>query len=177
MIVVACTLMGAVAQVLIKLGSSHLAHASLAATFWSIFTVPTLFIGYCLSLLALESYQRVTVVTFLVPLLALAVPLLDTSLSILRRLRRRSNVMVADSEHIHHRLLRDFDGSHRPAVLSLYFLTACFCLIAISFTKLHGIIVIVFLALVFLLTYRILKNLGLISAPAVLPAEAEREAP
>jgi len=48
LIVVACTLMGAVAQVLIKLGASHLAHASLAATFWSIFTVPTLFIGYCL---------------------------------------------------------------------------------------------------------------------------------
>lgn len=135
-----------------------------------------LFIGYCLSLLALESYQRVTVVTFLVPLLALAVPLLDTALSILRRLRRRSNVMAADREHIHHRLLKDFDGSHRPAVLSLYFLTACFCLIAISFTRLHGLAVIVFLAVVLLLTYRILKNLGLIAAPPPpLPVEAERE--
>ena len=81
--------------------------------------------------------------------------------------------MVADREHIHHRLLRDYDGSHRPAVLSLYFLTACFCLIAISFTRLHGYAVIVFLAVVLLLTYRILKNLGLISAP--VPVEAERE--
>jgi drug/metabolite transporter (DMT)-like permease len=48
LIVVACTVMGAIAQVLIKLGASHLAHASLLATFWSIFTVPTLFLGYCL---------------------------------------------------------------------------------------------------------------------------------
>jgi drug/metabolite transporter (DMT)-like permease len=48
LIIVACTLMGAVAQVFIKLGASHLAHASLATTFWSIFTVPTLFLGYCL---------------------------------------------------------------------------------------------------------------------------------
>jgi len=135
-----------------------------------------LFIGYCLSLLALESYQRVTVVTFLVPLLALAVPLLDTMLSILRRLRRRSNVMLADREHIHHRLLKDFHGSHRPAVLSLYFLTACFCLIAISFTRLHGYAVIVFTAVVLLLTYRILKNLGLIAVPrAALPTEADQE--
>jgi UDP-GlcNAc:undecaprenyl-phosphate/decaprenyl-phosphate GlcNAc-1-phosphate transferase len=135
-----------------------------------------LFIGYCLSLLALESYQRVTVVTFLVPLLALAVPLLDTSLSVLRRLRRRANVMVADREHIHHRLLKDYDGSHRPAVLSLYFLTACFCLIAISFTRLHGYAVIVFTAVVLLLTYRILRNLGLLAvAPAVVPAEGERK--
>ena len=48
LIVVACTVMGAFAQVLIKLGANHLAHASLLATFWSIFTVPTLFLGYCL---------------------------------------------------------------------------------------------------------------------------------
>ena len=48
LIVVACTVMGAIAQVLIKLGASQLAHASLLATFLSIFTVPTLFLGYCL---------------------------------------------------------------------------------------------------------------------------------
>ena len=125
-----------------------------------------LFVGYCLSLLALVSYQRVTVVTFLVPLLTLAVPLLDTSLSILRRLRLRSNVMGADREHIHHRLLRDYSGSHRPAVLSLYFLTGCFCLIAISFARLQGYAVIVFLVVVLALTWRILKNLGLLSPPA-----------
>jgi UDP-GlcNAc:undecaprenyl-phosphate GlcNAc-1-phosphate transferase len=138
-----------------------------------------LFVGYCLSLLALVSYQRVTVVTFLVPLLTLAVPLLDTSLSILRRLRQRSNVMVADREHIHHRLLRDFQGSHRPAVLSLYFLTGCFCLIAISFARLKGYAVIVFLVVVLALTWRILRNLGLLSpsTPAgALRREAGREA-
>jgi UDP-GlcNAc:undecaprenyl-phosphate GlcNAc-1-phosphate transferase len=135
-----------------------------------------LFVGYCLSLLALVSYQRATVVTFLVPLLALAVPLLDTGLSVLRRLQRRSNVMVADREHIHHRLLRDYRGSHRPAVLSLYFLTACFCLIAISFARLQGYAVIVFLVVVLALTWRILKNLGLISPPpAPVRSEAGRE--
>jgi UDP-GlcNAc:undecaprenyl-phosphate GlcNAc-1-phosphate transferase len=135
-----------------------------------------LFVGYGLSLLALVSYQRVTVVTFLVPLLTLAVPLLDTSLSVLRRLRQRSNVMVADREHIHHRLLRDFQGSHRPAVLSLYFLTGCFCLIAISFARLQGYAVVVFLIVVLALTWRILKNLGLVSTPpAPVRGEAGRE--
>jgi drug/metabolite transporter (DMT)-like permease len=48
LIVVPCTVMGAIAQVLIKLGANHLAHASLLVTFRSIFTVPTLFFGYCL---------------------------------------------------------------------------------------------------------------------------------
>ncbi len=118
-----------------------------------------LFIGYSLSLLALEGYQRVTLLTFIVPLLALAVPLIDTLLSILRRLRRRTNIMQADRLHIHHRLLES-EGSHRSAVLSLYFLTACFCIIAVSFTRLEGYAAILFLGAVGLLTLRLLRNLG-----------------
>ncbi len=119
-----------------------------------------LFVGYSLSILALEGYQRATVITFLVPLLALAVPLLDTTLSILRRLRSGKGVMQADRQHMHHRLLAEYHGDHRPAVLSLYGLTACFCLIAISFTRLEGVTSLLFLAIVVLLTLRILRNLG-----------------
>ncbi len=118
-----------------------------------------LFIGYSLSLLALEGYQRVTLLTFIVPLLALAVPLIDTMLSILRRMRRRTNIMKADRLHIHHRLLES-EGSHRSAVLSIYFLTACFCIIAVSFTRLEGYAAILFLGAVVLLTLRLLRNLG-----------------
>ena len=93
---------------------------------------------------------------------------------ILDRIRQRSNVMLADREHIHHRLLRDFQGSHRPAVLSLYFLTACFCLIAISFARLQGYAVLVFLVVVLALTWRILRNLGLAGeTPTVTGSGAE----
>lgn len=118
-----------------------------------------LFIGYSLSLLALEGYQRVTLLTFIVPLLALAVPLIDTLLSILRRMRRRTSIVKADRLHIHHRLLESA-GSHRSAVLSIYFLTACFCIIAVSFTRLEGYAAVLFLGAVVLLTLRLLRNLG-----------------
>jgi len=47
-IVVACTLIGALAQVLIKFGSAHLQNAGLITTALGIFTIPTLFAGYCL---------------------------------------------------------------------------------------------------------------------------------
>lgn len=47
-IVVFCTLIGALAQVLIKLGAAHLEHPGLIATAVGIFTIPTLFAGYCL---------------------------------------------------------------------------------------------------------------------------------
>src|SRR4029453_11651413 len=118
-----------------------------------------LFIGYCLALLALEGYQKVTVLTFIVPLLALAVPILDTLLSIARRVARRVNPLAADRLHMHHRLL-DAEGSARSAVLSIYFLTACFCVIAVSFTRLEGYAALLFLAAVAILTLRLLRNLG-----------------
>ena len=119
----------------------------------------SLFIGYALALLALEGYRRVSLITFLAPLLALAVPILDTSLSIVRRVRSHAPIFSADRLHMHHRLL-DTEGSARAAVLQFYFVTAAFCLIALSFTKLHGVSAIVFLVAVALLTLRLLRNLG-----------------
>lgn len=118
-----------------------------------------LFIGYTLALLALEGYAKVSLLTFIVPLLALAVPIMDTVLSILRRLKRRAHVFSADRQHMHHRLLES-EGSQRAAVLSIYFLTACFCVIALSFTKLEGYAAILFLLAVVALTWRLLRNLG-----------------
>jgi UDP-GlcNAc:undecaprenyl-phosphate GlcNAc-1-phosphate transferase len=134
-----------------------------------------LFVGYTLSLLALGSYKRATVITFVVPLLALAVPLLDTSLSILRRLRTGRSVMQADRLHMHHRLLHEYHGDHRPAVLSLYGLTVCFCLIAVSFTRLQGLASVLFLAIVVLLTLRMLRNLGFASIEDPAAGSAPRE--
>lgn len=55
----------------------------------------------------------------LIPIIALGLPLLDTSLAILRRWARRLPVSAADRQHIHHVLL-SMGLSHRRAVLVLY---------------------------------------------------------
>jgi len=47
-IVLACTLLVAIGQYLIKLGANRLSHAGLVATMIGIFTIPQLFFGYCL---------------------------------------------------------------------------------------------------------------------------------
>lgn len=125
----------------------------------------SMLVGYVLALLALEGYRRVSLLTFVVPLLALAVPILDTSLSILRRLRLRRPIFAADRLHMHHRLL-DSEGTPRGALLQFYFLTAAFCLIAVSFTKLQGYAAALFLAAVAGLTIRLLWNLGVLSLEA-----------
>jgi drug/metabolite transporter (DMT)-like permease len=47
-IVLACTLLVAIGQYLIKLGANRLSHAGLLGTAIGIFTIPQLFAGYCL---------------------------------------------------------------------------------------------------------------------------------
>jgi UDP-GlcNAc:undecaprenyl-phosphate GlcNAc-1-phosphate transferase len=122
----------------------------------------SLFIGYVLALLALEEYRQVSLLTFIVPLLALAVPILDMAISIARRVRLGTPVFAPDRLHMHHRLLAS-EGSPRRAVLQFYFLTACFCLIAVSFTNLKGWAAALFLVAVVALTLRLLLNLGAFS--------------
>ena len=129
-----------------------------------------LFIGYSLSLLALEGYlgghRKAALFTFAVPLMTLAVPLLDILLSVLRRLRSHRAPWVADNLHMHHRLLAS-EGSQRRAVLSLYFVTTCFCVIAVSFSRLQGYLALIFFGAVVVLTFRLLSNLGALSIDAL----------
>jgi UDP-GlcNAc:undecaprenyl-phosphate/decaprenyl-phosphate GlcNAc-1-phosphate transferase len=67
-------------------------------------------------------------IPILVPLLVLAVPLLDVLLAVTRRMRRGIGIAHADKEHIHHRLLEIGHG-YRQAVLLMYLWSA---LIAVS---------------------------------------------
>ena len=128
-----------------------------------------LFVGFTLSVLALEGYRQLSLIPFVVPVLALAVPILDTALSIVRRMRLGAPIFSADRQHMHHRLL-ETRGSTRAAVLQFYFLTACFGLIALSFTQLRGYVAVACLVAVVLLTLRMLSNLGVLSAHADAPA-------
>lgn len=59
----------------------------------------------------------------LIPLLILAVPIIDTLFAIVRRAAKRSGVAEADKDHLHHRLLRLGHG-HRRAVFILWAWTA-----------------------------------------------------
>ncbi len=73
----------------------------------------------------------------LVPLVILAVPLLDVALAIFRRMRRGAPVTHADKEHIHHRLM-DFGHSHRQAVVLMYLWSALISGSALAVALLHA---------------------------------------
>ncbi len=80
----------------------------------------SLMLGYTLACVALMGVMKwVAGITLAVPLLIVAVPIIDTSSAIFRRVAHRRPVQEADSEHIHHRLLgRGFNT--RQTVLIIY---------------------------------------------------------
>jgi len=108
-----------------------------------------LLVGFLLGCYGMIWTQKTsTILSMLVPLLALAIPLLDVSLSVVRRFLRRQPIFAADREHIHHRLL-DRGLSPRKAVGVLYLVAAAgavFALLASSPVagKYQGFIVLLF---------------------------------
>jgi UDP-GlcNAc:undecaprenyl-phosphate/decaprenyl-phosphate GlcNAc-1-phosphate transferase len=56
----------------------------------------------------------------LIPMIVLAVPLVDVALAIIRRVRKGRAIFAPDKEHIHHQL-REIGHTHRQAVLIMYF--------------------------------------------------------
>jgi len=80
----------------------------------------SLFLGFTVASVAVQTQAKSsTAIALSVCVLALGLPLLDTALSVVRRLRRGRRVFEADREHIHHRLLA-LGLSPRQAILVLY---------------------------------------------------------
>jgi UDP-GlcNAc:undecaprenyl-phosphate GlcNAc-1-phosphate transferase len=69
----------------------------------------------------------------LIPLLVIAIPLLDAVFAVIRRARHRRSLFVADKEHIHHRLM-DLGHGHRQAVIVMYVWSALAAGAALAFT-------------------------------------------
>lgn len=91
----------------------------------------SLFIGFILSALALYGAQKApTIVAVAIPIVSFGLPILETALSILRRLIAGRPVFTADREHIHHKLLQH-GLTHRQVVIVLYGVSAVFAMLSL----------------------------------------------
>ncbi len=89
-----------------------------------------LFIGFLLAALSVLSAQKATTsVAVITPLLAFGLPVVDTSVTMARRLISGKPMFQGDGEHIHHMLLAR-GWSQRRVVLILYGVCAAFGLVA-----------------------------------------------
>lgn len=91
----------------------------------------SLFIGFLLSALALYGAQKApTIVAVAIPIVSFGLPILETVLSVIRRLISGRPVFTADREHIHHKLLQH-GMSHRQVVILLYGVSAVFAMLSL----------------------------------------------
>lgn len=96
------------------------------------------FLGFLIGCTTIVTSQKGTVFAALVaPLFVLALPIIDTSLAILRRGLRGLPLFRPDRKHIHHRLLAS-GHSRRKVVLGLYAFTAIFLLLGFATFFYHG---------------------------------------
>ncbi len=63
------------------------------------------FMGFIIAIIALLGFKNVTFTSVIVPLLLIAIPILDTLFAIIRRLIKREPITEGDSFHIHHQIL------------------------------------------------------------------------
>lgn len=95
----------------------------------------SLFLGYSIAVISiLGLFKKLTIFSFVVPVIVLAVPIFDTLFAIIRRLMNKERIMSPDKKHIHHQLLA-VGFSHRTTVLIIYGISSVFGLLAIIFSK------------------------------------------
>ena len=85
--------------------------------------------GYCLSIISILGIAKTyTAIVIVAPLMVLALPILDTLASIVRRIingKSLKAIIQPDAGHLHHKLLKK-GFSQKQAVLILYGITAIF---------------------------------------------------
>ena len=120
----------------------------------------SMFIGYVLAIMSLRGQSKThAIVSILVPIIAMGLPILDTTLAFLRRILRHQSIFSADKQHIHHFLLSlGFD--QRKTVLILYSISILFTILSMVMIFNKNIdtflIVLIFAIIVFV----IIKKLG-----------------
>lgn len=92
----------------------------------------SMFMGFIISVIALLGFKNVTLTSLIIPLLLIAIPILDTLFAIIRRLLKGESPSKADKFHIHHQLLnRNF--SQTATVLIIYFIDLLFAFASILY--------------------------------------------
>lgn len=139
----------------------------------------SMFLGYVIAAVSvMGSMKTAAIAVLIVPLVALAVPITDTLLAIIRRKNAGVPIFSPDKNHLHHRLLAS-GLSQKQVVLIMYALTAffsCVALLVIHLSPILGGVILVGALAAFILWARKLGVLKeIIPSPYQIEKEKEKE--
>ena len=111
----------------------------------------SLLIGFLLGCYGvLWSQKSATMLGMTAPLMALAIPLLDTALAIVRRFLRQQPIFTGDRKHIHHQLLNKKGMTPRRVALILYGVAGICAILSLLMSlareQFTGLILVIFAA-------------------------------
>ncbi len=112
----------------------------------------SMFLGYIIAVIALLGFKNITLTSVIIPILLLAIPIMDTLFAILRRAINHKPLGMPDKNHLHHQLLK-LNLSKRKTVLLIYLIDILFAIASIIYavgnrilgTNIYGIIIYVIL--------------------------------
>ena len=93
----------------------------------------SLFIGYMIAAISLLGFKSSAFLTLGPAIFILAIPILDTFLSIVRRKVKGVAIMTPDKEHLHHTLMFKLQLSQTKAVLIIYAITFYFSQVSFAY--------------------------------------------
>lgn len=92
----------------------------------------SMFMGFIISVIALLGFKNVTMTSLIIPLLIIALPILDTLFAIIRRILKGQNPALGDRAHIHHQLLNR-NLSVKTVVIIIYLIDILFAFASIVY--------------------------------------------
>ena len=120
--------------------------------------IGSMFLGYMISVVCLLGFKAVTLTSLVVPMLILAIPILDTLFAILRRIIHHKPIYEADKQHLHHQLLNK-KFSQRTTVIIIYLVSILFSFASILYIlKDRKLGVFVYILIMLLITWFILTT-------------------
>ncbi len=123
----------------------------------------SLVIGFILAALSMATIQRKAslAIVLLIPIIILFLPILETIVTIIRRINKRKNIFKRDTDHLHYRFLKK-GFSETKTTLILTFISFLFSLSGILFEFVKTELRVLLLFSIFLICFFLLKYLGYI---------------
>lgn len=115
------------------------------------------FLGFMISVIFLLGFKTTTLTSLIIPLLILAIPIMDTLFAIIRRKLKGQPIDQADKEHLHHQLLKHF--SKKSSLLVIYAINILFSLTTIFYVLGDKVeVTVCYVILIFIVLFLILKT-------------------
>ncbi|MCR5787605.1 MAG: undecaprenyl/decaprenyl-phosphate alpha-N-acetylglucosaminyl 1-phosphate transferase, partial [Bacilli bacterium] len=116
------------------------------------------FLGFMIAVICLLGFKVTTFTSIIIPLAILALPIIDTALSIFRRLLKGQGIAEPDREHFHHQLLK-MKFSPRTSLIIIYMINMLFATVSIFYALGDNkFAIVIYVLLILLLLFIVLRT-------------------